>query len=60
MKNYANRPSALPFLTSNPEKILWAVLRASGSINEVHTSAKAVPANLVIGSLLTTIDTIKG
>ena len=60
IKNYATRPSALPFLTSIPEKILWAVLRVSGSIYEVHPSAKAVPTDRGIGSSGTSIENFKG
>ena len=60
MKNYSARPSALPFLTSIPGKIHWAVLRAYGSIHEVHPSAKAIPEYLGISSLGKYIETIKG
>ena len=49
MNNYSTRPSELPFLTSIPEKIPWALLRASNVIHEVHTSAKALPADQIIG-----------
>ena len=49
MKNYSTRPSALPFLTYTPEKNPWAVLQVSRSIYEVHSYAKAVPADRGIG-----------
>ena len=45
MNNYVTRPSALSFLTSIPEKIPWAALRASVSIHKVSPSAKAVPVD---------------
>ena len=57
--NYSTRPSALPFLTYIPEKLPWVFLRASRSICEVHPSAKAVPADQGIGSLGTSLVTIK-
>ena len=60
MNNYSTRPSALPFLTSIPEKIHWAVLRASNTIHEVHTSDKEVPDYQIIGQLRTSLETFKG
>ena len=60
MKNYATRPNALPFLTYVPAKTPWVVLRAYDTINEVHPSVKAGPADQIIGSLGTSIETFKG
>ena len=60
INNYTTRLSALPFLTSIPEKVPWAVLRSSHAIHKVHPSAKAVPANRRIKSLGTSIETFKG
>ena len=51
MKNYATRPSALPFLTYTPAKTPLVVLRASGAVHKVRPSAKALPADQIIGSL---------
>ena len=55
MKNYATRPSALPFLTYIPEKIPWGVLWDSDSVHEVHPSAKVVPVEQRTRSLGTYI-----
>ena len=60
MKNYSIRPSALLCLTSILANIPWAVLRDSDAIKEVHPSAKAVPADQIIGSLGTSIETFNG
>ena len=60
MKNYATRPSALPFLTSIPEEIPWAVLQDSDAVHEVHPFAKSVPAEQIIRSLGTYLETFKG
>ena len=57
MNNYDTRPSEIPFLTSIPAKKPWAVLRDSNVIYEVHPSTKAVPADLIIGSLGTSLET---
>ena len=59
MNNYSTRPSALPFLTSIPENIPWAVLQASNAVHEVHPYSKAVPVDQIIGSLGTYLDTFK-
>ena len=55
MNNYATRPSALPYLIYIPSKIPWVVLQASRSIHEVYPYSKAVPADLGIRSLGTSI-----
>ena len=60
MKNYSTRPSEIPFLTSIPAKILWAVLRDYDTIHEVHPYVKVVPADRGIGSLGKFIETFKG
>ena len=60
MKNYATRPSALPFLTSIPGKTPWAVLRSSEEVHEVHPYEKAVPADQGIGSLGIPLKTFEG
>ena len=60
MKNYAARPSALPFLTSIPAKIPREVLWDYNAIHKVRPSAKAVPADQIIGSLGTSIETFNG
>ena len=59
IKNYDARPSALPFLTSIPEKIPWEVLWDYDAIHKVRPSVKAVPADQRIGSLGTYIETFK-
>ena len=59
MNNYSTRPSALPFLTYIPAKIPLAVLRVSGSIHKVHSSAKAVLSDRRISSLRTPLETFK-
>ena len=43
INNYVTRQSALPFLTSIPEKLPRAVIQASGSIQVVHPFYKSVP-----------------
>ena len=60
MNHYNTRPSTLPFFTYIQEKRPWAVLWASDAINEVHISAKVVPADRIIRSLETSIETFKG
>ena len=60
MKNYATRPSVIPFLTYIPETIPWVVLRVSVSIHGFHPSSKTVPEDQQIGSLGTSLDTFKG
>ena len=42
-----------------PRKIAWIVLRASVLIHKVHSSAKVIPVDRVIGSLEKDQDTIK-
>ena len=60
MKSYATSPTELPFLTSIPGKNPWEFLRASGAIHQVHPSEKAVPAERVIRSFGTSLETFKG
>ena len=59
MKNYAIKPSELPFLTYIPSKTPLEVLQESVSIHKVHPSAKAVPVDRGIRSLGNYLGTIK-
>ena len=51
IKNYVTRPSALPILTSIPAKKPWEIFWESILIRKVHPTSEAVPSDLGIWSL---------